>query len=231
MLMAFSDTLIESDLSFLEKESLDGVAWVQAVEDPRRFGVAEIDPGGLITRLIEKPSAMDNNLAVVGFYYFKDGKKLIAAIEEQIEKDISLKGEFFLVDAINIMISSGASMRVQPVDTWLDAGKPETLLETNRYLLENGNDNSSDAEKNDTVTIIPPVYIHPEANIRHSVIGPHVSISQGAEIEDTILKNSIVEEGAVIKRMVLENSLIGRSAAALGRSEVMNIGDNSWIEI
>jgi len=231
MLMVFSDTLIETDLSFLDNEPLDGVAWVKEVPDPRRFGVAETTDKGLITRLIEKPTEMDNNLAVVGFYYFKNGNQLMRAIEQQMTNNISLKGEFFLADAINIMIKAGAELRVQSVDVWLDAGKPDALLKTNRHLLENGNDNSSQAKKQENVSIIPPVYIHMDAIIQNSIIGPHVSIGKDAVIENTILKNSIVEQGAMIKCMVLENSLIGRSAAVHGRSEIMNIGDNSWIKI
>lgn len=231
MLMAFSDTLIESDFAFLDEENLDGVAWVKKVLDPRRFGVAEVNKNGHISRLIEKPKETKNNLAVVGLYYFKNGGDLVNAIRQQLDEDISLNGEFFLVDAINLMIKAGATMRAQPVDVWLDAGKPEALLETNRYLLENGYDNSSAAGKREKVTVIPPVYIHPEAEIKTCVIGPHVSISQGAIIENSVLKNSIVEQGAIINNMVLENSLIGRSAAVRGRAEIMNIGDNSWIEI
>ena len=231
MLMAFSDTLIESDFTFLDEENLDGVAWVKKVSDPRHFGVAEVNKIGHVTRLIEKPKETENNLAVVGLYFFKNGVDLVNAIQQQLDKDIALNGEFFLADAINLMIKAGATMRVQSVDVWLDAGKPETLLETNRYLLENGNDNSSAASKREKVTVVPPVYIHPEAMIKVSVIGPHVSISQGAIIENSVLKNSIVEQGAIINNMVLENSLIGRSAAVRGRAEIMNIGDNSWIEI
>jgi len=231
MLMVFSDTLIETDLSFLDSEPLDGVAWVKEVPDPRRFGVAEITNEGLITRLIEKPTEMDNNLVVVGFYYFKNGNQLVYAIEQQMANNVSLKGEFFIADAINLMIKAGAKLRVQPVDVWLDAGKPGALLETNRHLLENGNDNHFPEKKQKNVSIIPPVYIHPDADIQKSVIGPYVSIGKDAVIEDTILKNSIVEQGAEIKRMVLENSLIGRAAAVNGRAEIMNIGDNSWIEI
>jgi len=231
MLMSFSDTLIESDLSVLDKEPLDGVAWVKPVDDPRRFGVAEADDDGIIHRLIEKPKEMDNNLAVVGFYYFKNGSELMSAIEKQMAEDISLNGEFFLVDAINLLIKNGSKMRVQPVDIWLDAGKPDALLETNRYLLDHGHDNNEQAQRREKVLIIPPVYIHPDAEIRNSVIGPHASISKDAVIIDTVLKNSIIEQGATIKRMVLENSLIGRNAEVHGRAEVMNIGDNSWIEI
>ena len=140
MLMAFSDTLIETDLAFLDEEELDGVAWVKAVPDPRRFGVAEVDANDQVKRLIEKPKDMNNNLAVVGFYYFRDGSSLMDAIHRQIENDVSLNGEYFLVDAINIMIQQGAKIRVQTVDVWLDAGKPDALLETNRFLLDNGRD-------------------------------------------------------------------------------------------
>jgi len=231
MLMAFSDTLIETDLSALDQEPLDGIAWVKPVEDPRRFGVAEIDDAGIVQRLIEKPKEMDNNLVVVGFYYFKSGKALMAAIEKQMAQDISLNGEFFLADAINILIEDNAKMRVQPVEIWLDAGKPDALLETNRYLLESGHDNSKEASQRENTSIIPPVYIHPEADISNSIIGPHTSIGKDAVVVDAIIKNSIVEQGATIKRMLLENSLVGRSAEVRGRAETMNIGDNSLIEI
>lgn len=231
MLMAFSDTLIETDLSFLADAKEDGVAWVKPVPDPRRFGVAEVNEEGLISRLIEKPTDMKNNLVVVGFYYFHEGQQLMSAIQEQMDKDISLKGEYFLADAINIMIQKGAVLKTNKVETWLDAGKPEALLETNKYLLDNDHDNTQQALQRKGVTIVPPVYIHPDANITSSVIGPHVSISSNCEITNALVRNSIIEDGANISEMVLENSLIGRNATVNGRAEQMNIGDNSWIEI
>ena len=231
MLMAFSDTLIQTDLTFLDDEQSDAVAWVKAVPDPRRFGVAEVVANNQVKRLIEKPKDLRNNLAVVGFYYFRDGSALMDAIQEQIEKDISLNDEYFLADAINIMIGKGAKMRVQTVDVWLDAGKPDALLKTNRFLLDNGQDNSESAASREGITIIPPVYIHPDADLKACVVGPYVSIGKDATIQDAVVKNSIVEQEAHINHMVLENSLIGRQAAVKGRSEIMNIGDNSWIEI
>ena len=231
MLMAFSDTLIETDLSGLDDESMDGIAWVKPVLDPRRFGVAEVGKDNLITRLIEKPNDITNNLAVVGFYYFRSGEALMDAIWIQMEKDISLNGEYFLVDAINLMIASSANLRVREVDIWLDAGKPEALLETNRHLLEHGAANSTEAAKRKGISIIPPVYIHPEAELRDCVIGPHVSIGRKAILSRSIIQNSIVEQEAEIDQMVLENSLIGRQAGIKGRAEAINIGDNSWIEI
>lgn len=231
MFMSFSDTLIETDLSFLDDEELDGVAWVKPVPDPRRFGVAELDDDGIITRLIEKPKDAENDLAVVGFYYFRNGEDLMEAIEEQMEQGIMLEQEYFLADAINILIDNGAKMRTEKVEVWLDAGKPEAVLETNRYLLSHGSDNTEEARKRKDVTIIPPVFIHPDAVIENCVIGPHVSIGKGACLRGSILENSIVEQDAEIERMVLGASLIGRMAGVKGRAEAMNIGDNSWIEI
>lgn len=231
LLMAFSDTLIETDLGFLADEKEDGIAWVKPTPDPRRFGVAEVDQDGYITRLIEKPTDISNNLVVVGFYYFRDGQALVSAIEEQFKRDISLKGEYFLADAINIMIENGAKFKTRTIETWLDAGKPDALLETNKYLLDHGKDNTAIASQRKGVTIIPPVYIDPDSSIADCVIGPHVSISSNCEITNALIRNSIIEEGATINEMVLENSLIGRNASVKGRPEQMNIGDNSWIEI
>jgi len=231
MLMAFSDTLIETGLSKLDDELSDGIAWVKPVPDPRRFGVAEIGKDNLVKRLIEKPEDITNNLAVVGFYYFRSGETLMDAIRVQMEKDISLNGEYFLVDAINQMITSGAKLRVQPVDVWLDAGKPEALLETNKHLLQNGAANSVEAAKRRGILVVPPVYIHPEAELQDCVIGPYVSIGRKAILSRSVIQNSIVEQEAEIDQMVLENSLIGRQAGIKGRAEAINIGDNSWIKI
>ena len=84
LLVVFADTLIETDLSFLAHEQAEAVAWVKPVPDPRRFGVAVSSADGWVQRLIEKPQDMENNLAMVGFYYFRRAEDLLAAIEEQM---------------------------------------------------------------------------------------------------------------------------------------------------
>ncbi|MDR3574251.1 MAG: sugar phosphate nucleotidyltransferase [Anaerolineaceae bacterium] len=231
MLMAFSDTLIETDLAFLESETADAVAWVKPVPDPRRFGVAQLDSENLVTRLIEKPTDMTNNLALVGFYYFRSGENLIAAIDEQTRRDISLKGEYFLADAVNILLESGAKIRTRQIETWMDAGTPESLLETNRYLLEHGHDNCANAAKYPGATIIPPVFIPADVHIEGSVIGPYVSVGNDCHLENVIIRNSIVEEGAQVEHMILEDSLIGRHVHIQGRSDRINLGDHSWAEM
>lgn len=227
MLMIFADTLIDTDLSFLAHETADAVAWVKSVPDPRRFGVAEVGSDGWVTRLIEKPTDLSNNLVMVGCYYFKNSAALISAIEEQMARDIQLKGEFFLADAVNIMLERGLKMRVCPVENWLDAGTPDALLESNRYLLDHGRANFSQAEVQDGVVIHPPVFIHPEARITQSVIGPYVSVGAECEIESSIVRNTILEEGAELKDLVLNDSLIGRKTQITGHPWVLNAGDNT----
>jgi glucose-1-phosphate thymidylyltransferase len=228
MIMAFSDTLVGTDFSFLAGEQADGVAWVKAVSDPRRFGVAETDADGWVKRLIEKPKDISNNLVVVGFYYFRSAERLMAAIEEQVHRNITLKNEYFLADAINIMLEDGARVRTEKVDLWLDAGTPETVLDTNRYLLEHGRDNTEQARQRQSVMVIPPVFIHETARVESCVIGPYASIGPECQLKQAIIKNSILEEGTRVEEMNLEDSLIGRNVHLRGQPVRLNLGDESW---
>ncbi|MBN1230458.1 MAG: hypothetical protein JXA19_01185 [Anaerolineales bacterium] len=232
-LIAFVDTLVETDLSCLKDEEADSVIWVKEVEDPRRFGVAEVDENYFVHNLIEKPDDVNLNLAVVGFYYFKQGERLIGAIEQQLEREIRTKGEYFLADAMKILLSEGLTMRAQPIDIWLDAGLPETVLETNRYLLEHGRDNTALALRRHRVTIIPPVYIHPNAEIIQSTIGPHASIGSGCQIYSSTIQDSVLERDVEVYDSNLSHSLIGSRARVNGMQGCLNIGndadvDSSW---
>ena len=228
MLMVFVDTIVKTDLSLLKDPTVEGVAWVKAVPDPRRFGVAEVGPDGYVTRLIEKPSDMHNNLVVVGFYYFRQAELLVDCIREQIERDIRTQSEFFLADAVNLMLQRGLKMRVQAVDVWQDCGKTETVLETNRYLLDNGHDNSAQVQA-EGFMVIPPVYIHPTAQIALLVIGPHATIGAGCRIDDSIIRDSVVDEGAVVQNGLLAQSLIGREAKVGGRFRAFSVGEASEV--
>jgi glucose-1-phosphate thymidylyltransferase len=228
MLMGFSDTLIETEFGFLEDETADAVAWVKAVEDPRRFGVVVLNEEGKVTRLIEKPQEKDNNLAVVGFYYFRSAERLLAAIEEQMHRQVTLKNEFFLADAINIMLEDGLVMTTKTVDVWLDAGTPDDVLATNRFLLDHGRDNAGSACNCGGSTLISPVFVHESATVESSVIGPHVSIGPDCVIKQSIISNSIVDEGTHVEEMILVSSLIGRNVHLRGQPVRLNLGDESW---
>lgn len=231
MMVVFADTLIETDLSNLTNEEQDAVAWVKPVPDPRRFGVAVLDKDEQVTKLIEKPQEIDNNLAVVGFYYFRSAEDLLSAIETQMERDVQLKGEYFLADAINIMLEQGLRMRPEKIDVWLDAGTPEALLETNRYLLDNGHSNSQEQVDLSSVVINPPVFVHPTAELENCVIGPFASIGAGARVSRSIVRDSILEDEAQVRGVSLENSLIGRRAQIQQRAGSVNAGDNTVVSL
>jgi glucose-1-phosphate thymidylyltransferase len=234
-LVVFSDTLVGADFSLLKDEQADCVAWVKPMSDPRRFGVAEVGPDGWVTRLIEKPLSVENHLVVVGCYYFREGRALTAAIEEQMKRDQALKGEFYLVDAINIMLERNARVRTQGVDVWLDTGTIEATLATNRYLLEHGAC-TDPLPRLPGVKFIPPVAVHPTAVIHDAVVGPYVSVGAGARITASRMEDSILEDEVTVDHVALKGSFLGRQSQVQGRSAenppmVLNISDNSTIRV
>ncbi len=232
MIMCFSDTLMETDFSFLAKEDADGVAWVMPVEDPRRFGVAEEGSDGWVKRFIEKPQSIDNNLVVVGCYYFKSADNLLIAIDDQIKRGVMLKNEYFLTDAISIMIESGTKVRTQRIGTWLDTGTIEATLDTNKILL--GKQGTEVQRfKGSNVKIVEPVAIHESAEISNSTIGPYASIGANCKIDNSQIAESILEAECEINDAALSRSLIGKQAKVKGRGDghvmQLNVGDTSSI--
>lgn len=228
-IILFVDTLFEANLSKLNQEKSDGVIYVKEVEDPRRFGVTLVNEEGYITRLIEKPDSMDHNLAVIGLYYLKDIQQLMAAIQSLMDQNMQTKGEFYLADALQLMIDNGAKLRPAEVSIWLDCGQPDTVLETNRYLLKHNMDNSAEVASINSI-IIPPVHVHPTAKIKNSIVGPFVTIAAKCEIEGSIIRNSIVDEESYIKDATLGESLIGRKVDLVGRYRHMNLGDSAYVD-
>ena len=232
MIICFSDTLMETDFSFLRNETADAVAWVMPVPDPRRFGVADVGADGWVTRFVEKPQTLDNNLVVVGCYYFKSAASVLAAIEEQMKRGIMLRGEYFLTDTVTIMIKRGAKVRTERISTWLDTGTIEATLDTNRILLEKVG-NQGNTYTGTQVKVIEPSFIHPSAEIKNSVIGPYASIGADCKIVDSQIEDSILEAGCEIQSAGLVRSLIGKQAKVQGRGDgqkmTLNVGDNSTV--
>jgi glucose-1-phosphate thymidylyltransferase len=230
ILVSFVDTLLDVDFSASIKNQKEAIAWVKRVEDPRRFGVAVLGVDGRVERLMEKPTDKENNLVVVGTYFFPSGADLIEAIRRQMEKGVTLGGEFYLADAINLMLSDGLRMRAEEVNQWEDCGKPETLLHANRYLLDHGRENSTECAAAEVV-IIPPVFIDPNAKVERSVIGPYVSLAAGCRVENSIVRDTIVDEKAEISNMVISDSLIGSQARLWGKYGSFLVGDSSEMRV
>jgi glucose-1-phosphate thymidylyltransferase len=224
-LILYVDTIFEADLSRLNQIGADGVIYVKEVDDPRRFGVAFIE-NGYITKLIEKPESDRSNLAMIGLYYVRDVQWLMRSIETLMERKIQTKGEYYLTDALQLMIDDGARFIAEPVAVWEDCGKPETVLQTNRYLLDHGR---AHVGPTDGSIVIPPVYIDDSARVVNSIVGPYVSIAAGAMVRDSIVRDSIINRDALIESTTLQNSLIGDNAVVQGDFRELNVGDSSEI--
>jgi glucose-1-phosphate thymidylyltransferase len=101
------------------------------------------------------------------------------------------------------------------------------MLETNRILL----DRVGTARSIEGSVLIPPVYVDDAAEIRSSVLGPHVSVSGGSVIENSIIRNSVIGSNTNIANVILSDSLVGNAVTLNGRSREVNIGDSSVIDI
>lgn len=225
VLIILGDTVFDVDLSILKTLQLSSLG-VKAVEDPRRFGVVHTEDT-FVTRLVEKPSVPTSNLAMVGLYYIHHPEVLRQCLEELIAEDIRTKDEYQLTDALQRMVDKGEKITTFPVEGWHDCGKPETLLETNRFLL---NTKSQSTAPHGCV-IVPPVHIDPTAIVEHSIIGPNASVSKGAVVRNSIVRDSIICDQATVNDIALDQSIIGENASVTGRFAGINIGDASIVKL
>jgi glucose-1-phosphate thymidylyltransferase len=160
-------------------------------------------------------------------YYIKNSSSMFKAIKTLMDKNIQTKGEYFLVDAFNLMIKAGQTFTTKAVNVWLDTGKPVTMLATNRYLLDHGCSNKTEPDGN---IIIPPVFIAESAVIEGSIVGPYVTVADNSHIRHSIVSDSIVEEDSDIHHAILHRSLIGVNAKVRGTSHILNVGDSSQVD-
>lgn len=229
LLIVFNDTLFVTDLTRIPRlcEGLDGLIYSKEIEDYKRFGV-NVMKDGVITDMVEKPDKPISKLAQVGLYYMRDGHAFMGYLTQAIERKLTVKGEYYLPDVFKLMIADGRKLGAPEIDEWLDCGKPETLLATNRYLLERSTASHFCIEG---CVIIPPVSIDPSAKVHHSVIGPHVSIAEGCVIEDSIISDSVINANSLLRNVMLDSSLIGDSVTLTGLQQRISIGDNSIIDM
>jgi len=199
---------------------------VKEVEDYQRFGVVVTDEDGNMTKIVEKPKTPISKRANIGLYYIKNWKLLFEGIDHVLASPLN-QGEYYLTDAFQYMIEKGAKIKVVDVEGWYDAGKIETMLETNQAMLEKGRARRPD--ELDGSTIVDPVYIEENVTLKASTIGPNVSIGAGSVIENSEISHSIIGTGAQISRSKLTNSLVGDEAVLEGVRGEVTVGDNSEV--
>lgn len=228
VLISLGDTIFDVDLRLI-LEAPHSTIGVQVVEDPRKFGVAMLDQDGFVSSAVEKPRIPKSNLALVGLYRIKEVSHLIAGLDHLIQtQSRGDRGEYHLTDALMEMIRSGVKIKTHMVDNWFDCGQRETLLFTNKLLLERRAEHPDYRFPN--TVILPPVHIADSCEISNSIIGPNVAIAENARIENSIVRNSILGAYSQLDSIVLDHSVIGNDAALKGKSHSVNIGDNTEID-
>lgn len=229
VLIILGDTLFDVDLKHLV-ENKYSVIGTKKVDDPRRFGVVEKNKSGFILRMVEKPASKEvsaSNDAIVGIYFLKSSNDLFSCLDEMITKNQRTKGEFQLTDALAMMLERGTKMKTYNVHGWLDCGKPETLLETNSYILKYLI--KQKAHSYSGSLIVPPVFIGQNVNLSNCIIGPNTTINDNCEIKNSIVVNSVVDHGSKLINCITNDSIIGEQTTIILPENKFGVGPNSII--
>lgn len=216
VLILLGDTIFDVNFDDFRSREKNAIAVVR-VDDPHRFGIAEVAPDMVVSRLVEKPDEPQSDLALAGMYYIKDQRILKAALEKLIADDITTRGEYQLTDALQLMIEQGDDIEAVEINGWYDCGTEESLLESHRFLLEQ----SMSVELQKGNKIIPPVFIHPEASVTDCQIGPNVTIDEGAIIRGSRIEDSIIGEYSTIAGKDLKHVLVAKRSILDNETVIM----------
>lgn len=230
--VAYADTLFKADFN-LDK-SADAVMWVKKVENPSAYGVVKLNDNNEITDLVEKPEEFVSDLAVIGIYYFKDVAVLKDELQNVLDAKLTRGGEYQINDGIEAMRKSGLRFVPGKVDEWMDCGNKNVTVETNgrmlNFLHQDGEKLMADSVKIKDSEITEPCYIGENVELINAKIGPNVSIGDGTKIENSTIKNSLIQTFAEVKNAKLDNAMIGNFARFDGEFTQISIGDYSVLE-
>ena len=227
VLIIFVDTIFDADLSIVETSTDDGIIWTKEVEDYQRFGVVVTDTNGHMTQIVEKPSTPISKRANIGLYYIRNWQLLYEGIAHVLQQPAN-KGEYYLTDAFQYMIDKGAKIRVVDVEGWYDAGKLDTLLETNRTMLEKGRASIPNRGLKN-VEVVDPVRIEDGAIVTDCILGPNVVIGAGSTVTNCTLRDTIIGDRTVLTSCVLTDSMIGDQAHLEGITGSVTLGDHAEV--
>jgi len=231
LLIIFVDTLFDADLKLATNLDPEwaGVIWAKEVEDYQRFGVIVTDEQGAMTRIVEKPKEPISKLANIGLYYIRDYTQLFEGINHVLASPKGAAGEFYLTDAFQYMVDRGSKIRTAPVAGWYDCGKLDTLLDTNRHLLETTRGGVAHGAVLEGTTVEGSIRIEEGVEVRGSVLGPNVTLEKGAKVFDSTLRDCIVGPGTEIRGARLHDSFIGGHALIRNVAGVLSAGDHSEV--
>ena len=229
IIVAYADTLIRTDLTL--DPSVDGMIWVKKVENPKAYGVVQINEDNQITALVEKPQEFVSDLAVIGIYYFKEGEFIKQELEKTMAVERAAGEEFLLNEGILAMMEKGAVFTPGTVKVWMDCGNPKITLETNTKMLDILTQEAHALVSDDVVLenseIVPPCYIGSGVVLKNTTVGPHTAVGAGTRIENSNIEGSLIQKNTVIRNAQLQGAMIGNHVHYNGEYHFVSIGDYS----
>ncbi len=232
VVVAYADTLFKGAFDLDNKA--DSIIWVKKVDQPEAFGVVKLNDKNEIEGFVEKPKEFVSDLAIIGIYYFKDGKQLKDEIQYLFDQDIRVGGEYQLTTALENMRDKGLIFKPGTVSDWMDFGNPKVAIETNAKVLKydfmEGKNLISKNIKSINSEIIEPCYIADGVQLINSKIGPYVSLGKDTKIENAHIENSLIQNQTIIKNAQVKDSMIGSYVKYDGNFEILNLGDYSTLE-
>lgn len=203
-------------------------ALAKTVDDPRRFGVFEVDDDGTILRVVEKPANPVSKLAAIGAYMFP--QEIFAILEQTGESE---RGEIEIGDALQTLADQQPVPAVEIDEYWLPIGYPWDLLEANEVLLRRGFDADRLGEVSPLADVQGDVHIGKGTVVKagaviegpvwigeHAAIGPNcwirpaTMIGNGCKVGQGVeVKNSIIMDGAAVPHLTyVGDSVVGEKA-------------------
>ena len=216
------DNVLRKDLTDYTKKfetsDSDAMILLCEVDDPQRFGIAELDKDnpGKIKKIMEKPKDPPSNLAVIGIYFL--APKIFDIIDNLKP---SWRGELEITEALDMLMNQGNKIEYDTVTGWWkDTGTPDDIIHANKLVLDSiGTDNQflieADAEIKDSIVIgkgtsisrdsfvTGPVIIGKNCKIGPAVrIGPYVSIGDNCKLQRCEIQDSIIMADCAIDAKV-----------------------------
>jgi len=232
VLIVFADAVLEVDYGMIRGLGSEyaGVMWAKEVEDYQRYGVIVTGEDGTMQRIVEKPKDPISKLANIGLYFIRDWRLLYEGVHDTLAREPGPGGEYYLTDAFQYMVDHGAKILTAPVEGWWDAGKPETLLETNHHLVEAGRGGRHTSAIVEAAEIVEPVRFEEDVVVRGGRIGPNVTLEKGTRAESCELRDTVVGPHATLVGVRLTDSLIGGHAVIKNVTGSMLVTDHSVVE-
>jgi len=231
VLIIFADAVLEVDygLTATLGQEYGAVIWAKEVEDYQRYGVIVTNDDGTMKTIVEKPSEPVSRLANIGLYYIRDHELLFEGVRHTLGVDPGPSGEYYLTDAFQYMVDHGSRLITAPVDGWWDAGKPETLLETNAHLVATRRGGIDGGATIEDAEIVEPVRIESGVVVRGGRVGPNVTLEAGTVVEASEIENTVVGPEATISGANLHDSIIGGHARISKVSGSLLVTDHSVV--